>query len=71
MTVRILTQQDFPKIKKLEKNFDKLRTVYIKNSDRLEAVEIFNKDGVFRGFGKDTKKAFKKAVKVLKKHYKN
>ncbi len=37
---------------------------------KLEIVEFFGKDGVFRGFGRNTKQAFKKAKKVAKKYYK-
>lgn len=33
-------------------------------------VEFFNKDGVFRGFGRDTKAAYKKAKRAVKKYYK-
>jgi hypothetical protein len=41
----------------------------IKAKKDLEMVEFMNSDGVFRGFGKNTKKAFKNASKVLKSHY--
>lgn len=69
MTVRILTENEFPKIKKLKEKFNVIRAIDIKNGAKLEAVELINKDGIFRGFGKSPEKAFKKAQKVLKKYY--
>ena len=66
MTVRLISKKEFPEIKELKKKFKVFRAIDIKNSDKMEAVEFFNKDGVFRGFGKDTKKAFKKLKKLSK-----
>jgi hypothetical protein len=69
MVTTILSKQEFPKIKKLQKKFHIFRAVDIKAKKDLEMVEFMNSDGVFRGFGKNTKKAFKNASKVLKSHY--
>lgn len=69
MSIRILTAKDFPKIDKIKKEYDVFRAIDIKKGD-LEIVEFFNKDGAFRGFGKTTKAAYKKARKVLKNYYK-
>ncbi|AXX91101.1 hypothetical protein CPU12_10425 [Malaciobacter molluscorum LMG 25693] len=70
LIIKILTSSDIPKISKIKKEFDVFRVVDI-NQGKLKMVEMFNKDGVFRGFGKDTKAAFKKAKKVLINFYKN
>jgi hypothetical protein len=35
----------------------------------LNTIEFFNKDGAFRGFGKSSKEAYKKAKKTLKNYY--
>lgn len=70
LTIRILTSSDIPKISKIKKEFDIFRVVDT-NQGKLEMVELFNKDGVFRGFGKDTKAAFKKAKRVLTNFYRN
>ncbi|WP_072679465.1 hypothetical protein [Arcobacter sp. LA11] len=69
MSIHILTTDDFPKIAKIKKEFDVFRVLHIKKGN-LKIVEFFNKDGAFRGFGRDTKAAYKKAKKALKKHYK-
>ncbi len=69
MSVRILTENEFPKVSKVKNEFDIFRIVDIKKG-KLEIIEFFGKDGVFRGFGKDTKEAFKKAKKVAKNYYK-
>lgn len=69
MSIRVLTENDFPKVSKIKNEFDIFRVIDIKKG-KLEIVEFFGKDGVFRGFGKNTKQAFKKANKVLKKYYK-
>lgn len=68
MSIKILTAKDFPKIDKIKKEYDVFRAIDIKKGD-LEIVEFFNKDGAFRGFGKTTKAAYKKARKVLKNYY--
>lgn len=70
MSIRILTENEFPKVSKVKNEFDIFRIVDIKKG-KLEIVEFFGKDGVFRGFGKNTKEAFKKAKKVAKNYYKN
>ncbi len=67
MTVRILTNKEYPKIKKLKK-FNIFRAVYSKQGN-LKSIEFFNKDGVFRGFGKSTKTAYNTAKRVLKNYY--
>lgn len=69
MTVKVLTNNDFAKIDELKKEFNVFRVLDVKSKGQLEAVEFFNKDGAFRGFGKNTKEAFKKATKVLTKYY--
>lgn len=68
MSIRILTEQEFPKIAKVKKEFDIFRVVDVKKG-KLEMIEFFNKDGVFRGFGKNTKAAYKRAKKAVKKYY--
>ncbi len=70
MTVRMITKKEFPEVKELKKKFDIFSAIDVKNSENIEAVEFFNKDGVFRGFGKNTKKAFKNAKQTLKSYYK-
>jgi hypothetical protein len=68
MSISILTKENFPEVTKVKKEFNIFRALKIKKG-KLEMVEFFNKDGAFRGFGRDTKAAFKKATRVLKKHY--
>ncbi|XPV68437.1 MAG: hypothetical protein ACNI25_14175 [Halarcobacter sp.] len=68
MSISILTKESYPEVSKVKKEFNIFRAVIIKKG-KLEMVEFFNKDGAFRGFGRDTKAAFKKARRVLKKHY--
>jgi hypothetical protein len=70
MSVTILTKKDIPNIEKIKKDFDVFRVIYIKTKGKLEIIEFFNKDGVFRGFGRNSKAAFKKAKKALKGYYK-
>lgn len=70
MYISILTEKDFSNIEKTKKKFDVFRVVYTEAKKDLQMVEFFNKDGVFRGFGRDTKAAYKKAKKTLKKFYK-
>ncbi|MFA9373100.1 hypothetical protein [Poseidonibacter sp.] len=70
MSITILTKNDFPSIEKIKTEFDVFRVIYIKTKGKLEIIEFFNKDGVFRGFGRDSKAAYKKAKKALKKYYK-
>ena len=69
MSIKILTENEFPKISKLKKEFNIHRVVDTKKG-KLEMIEFFNKDGVFRGFGKSTKAAYKRAKKATKKYYK-
>lgn len=68
MSVTILTEKEFPQIAKVKKEFNIFRVVDVKRG-KLEMIEFFNTDGVFRGFGKNTKVAYKKAKKALKKYY--
>lgn len=70
MRVTILSKNDLPNIEKLQKEFNIFRVVKVETRKKLDMVEFFNKDGVFRGFGRDTKAAYKKAKKALKKYYK-
>lgn len=69
MSVRILTENELPEVSKVKNKFDIFRVIDM-NTGKLEIVEFFGKDGVFRGIGKNTKEAFKKAKKVAKKYYK-
>ena len=69
MTVKILSKNDFSKIEKLKKRFNIFRVLFVQNKNDLQAVEFFNKDGVFRGFGSNPKEAFKKAKRCLKEYY--
>ncbi len=68
MSISILTTKEFPKIEKIKKDFDVFRVLHITKGN-LRIVEFFNKDGAFRGFGRDTKVAYKKAKRTLKKYY--
>lgn len=69
MKVTILSKNDLPNIEKIQNEFDIFRVVKVKTREKLDMIEFFNKDGVFRGFGKDTKAAYKKAKKALKSYY--
>lgn len=69
MSVTILTKNSMPNIEKTKKKFNIFRVVYIQTKGDLEIVEFFNKDGVFRGFGRDVKAAYKKAKKAVKRYY--
>ncbi|UTJ06590.1 hypothetical protein [Arcobacter roscoffensis] len=69
MKVTILSKKDLPNIEKIQDEFDIFRVVKVKTREKLDMIEFFNKDGVFRGFGKDTKAAYKKAKKALKSYY--
>lgn len=68
MSTRILTKEEIPNISKVKKKFDVFRAIKIESGD-FKIVEFFNTDGVFRGFGRDTKAAYKKAKRALKKYY--
>lgn len=68
MSITILTSKEFPKIAKIKKEFNVFRVLHITKGN-LKIVEFFNKDGAFRGFGRNTKAAYKKAKRTLKKHY--
>ncbi|RXJ86874.1 hypothetical protein [Arcobacter sp. CECT 8985] len=70
LTFKILTSNDIPKIEKIRRKFDVFRVIETEQG-KLEMVELFNNDGVFRGFGRDTKAAFKKAKSALVKFYRN
>lgn len=69
METKVLKSQQFPKIKKLQKEYKIFRAVDTKVKKNLEVVEFINEERIFRGFGKTCKKAFKNASKELKKHY--
>lgn len=69
MSISILTEQEFPKIAKIKKEFNVFRVITMRKGN-LDIIEFFNKDGAFRGFGRDSKAAYKKAKKALKKYYK-
>ena len=69
MSVKILTEKEFPKVAKIKKDFNIFRVIDVKKG-KLEMIEFFNTDGVFRGFGQNTKIAYKRAKKALKKYYK-
>lgn len=66
---RVLTSNEFPKIKKLKKKFKIYKVTDTKGKNKLEMVEFVNAERHFRGCAKSTKKAFKLAHKELKKHY--
>ena len=70
MTTNILTINEFSNLNKIKKKYNIYRAINIQARDSFNVVEFMNRDGVFRGFGKNTKKAFKSAKKVLKTHYK-
>jgi len=69
MIVKILSKKDFSKIEKLKKKFKIFRVLLVQNSSNIQAIEFFNEDGVFRGFGRDSKEAFRKAKKSIKRYY--
>jgi predicted RNase H-like HicB family nuclease len=69
MVRTILSKKEFPKIKKLQKKFDIFRAVDVKAKEDLEMVELVSSEGVFRGFGKSTKKALKNASRAVKNHH--
>ncbi|MEA3512259.1 MAG: hypothetical protein U9R37_01515 [Campylobacterota bacterium] len=69
METKVLKSQEFPKIEKLKKEYNIFRAIDTKVKKDLDIVEIINKDRVFRGVGKSTKKAFKSAAKEVKRHY--
>lgn len=68
MSISILTEADYPKIAKIKKEFNVFRVITMKKGD-LSIIEFFNKDGAFRGFGRDSKAAYKKAKRAIKKYY--
>ncbi len=70
MLIKILNKDDFVKIEKLKKKFKIFRVLLVQNNSKIQAVEFFNKDGVFRGFGTNINEAFKKANKSLTRYYK-
>lgn len=71
MVRKILSNEEFPRIKKLQKKFNISRAVDIHARKNLEIVELVSPYGVFRGFGKSTKQALKNATKVVKHYYLN
>lgn len=71
MITKILNKEQVPKIEKVKKKFKIFRAIIIKSEQDIRSVEFMNKNGVFRGFGKSTKEAYKNAKKVIKNYYKN
>lgn len=69
METKVLNTQEFPKIKKLKKEYKIFRAIDTKVKRNLDIVEFVNGDRIFRGFGKSTKKAFKNASQEVKRHY--
>ncbi len=69
METKVLKSQEFPKIKKLKKEYNIFRAVDTKVKKNLDIVEFINEDRIFRGVGKSTKKAFKSAAKEVVRHY--
>jgi len=66
MTISII---NIKKVKNLSKDEKKdLHIVDVEHREDLHSVEIFNKRGSFRAYGKTTKKSLKKAVKIFKKN---
>ncbi|RXK12708.1 hypothetical protein CP965_09020 [Halarcobacter mediterraneus] len=68
MSISILRSKDSTKIEKVKKEFDVFRVITMKKGN-LNSIEFFNKDGAFRGFGRDFKTAYRKAKKTLKNYY--
>ena len=71
MITKIINKEEVPKIEKIKKKFNIFRAIIIKSEQEIRSVEFMNKNGVFRGFGKSTKEAYKNAKKVIKNYYKN
>lgn len=69
MDIKILSEENSPQVSKIKKKFNIFRVIDIKEG-KFEIIELFNKDGVFRGVGYNTKQALNKAKKVAKKFYK-
>lgn len=70
MNITLLTEDSSPKISNIKKKYNVFRVIKMKKGN-LKIIEFFNKDGAFRGFGKSTKEAYKKAKKVIKNYYTN
>ncbi|TLP39279.1 hypothetical protein [Arcobacter arenosus] len=68
MSISIIREQDSHTISKIKKKYDVFRVITMKKGN-LNTIEFFNKDGAFRGFGKSSKEAYKKAKKTLKNYY--
>ncbi len=68
MVFSMINRKDIKKLlpKKRRKN---LHILDISHRDGIHSVEMFNKDGIFRGFGKSRKESLHKAVKVLNNYY--
>ena len=71
MITKILNEDKIPKINKLKKKFNIFRAIVIKSERDIQSVEFMNNKGVFRGFGKSTKEAYKNAKNILEKYYQN
>jgi len=70
METKVLTTKKFPQIKKLKKHYKIYRATDTEGKKKLKLIELTNKDRVFRGCAKSTKKAFKLAQREIKRHYK-
>ena len=68
MNFTLITEENSPKISSIKKKYNVFRVIKMKNGN-LKIIELFNKDGIFRGFGRSTKEAYKKAKKVIKNYY--
>ena len=71
MIRKILNKDKISNIDKVKKKFNIFRAILIKSEQEIRSVEFMTKNGVFRGFGKSTKEAYKNAKKVIKNYYKN
>ena len=71
MITKIINKDKIANIDKFKKKFNIFRAIIIKSEQEIRSVEFMNKNGVFRGFGKSTKEAYKNAKKVIKNYYKN
>jgi len=71
MITKVLNKDKISNIDKVKKKFNIFRAILIKSEQDIRSVEFMTKNGVFRGFGKSTKEAYKNAKKVIKNYYKN
>lgn len=71
MKLKILSSKNISNIEKIKSEFNIFRIIEVKIKNELNMIEFFNKDGIFRGFGTNSKNAYKKAKKALKYYYRN